>query len=100
MYIDDVLIEGCSTPSCTVGAPCDDGDPNTGNDVYQPDCSCAGELIDCLGVPGGSALPGTTCDDGDPLTGNDIYQGDCSCSGDLIDCLGVPRWTCFTWYDL
>ena len=69
---------------------CDDGDPLTGNDVYQPDCSCAGDLIDCLGVPGGPALPGTTCDDGDPLTGNDVYQGDCSCAGDLIDCLGVP----------
>ena len=75
---------------CIVGTPCDDGDPNTGNDLYQPDCSCAGDLIDCLGVPGGPALPGTTCDDGDALTGNDIYQPDCSCAGQFIDCLGVP----------
>ena len=75
------------------GSACDDGDPNTGNDVYQADCSCAGEVIDCLGVPGGTATVGSACDDGDPNTGNDVYQADCSCAGEVIDCLGVPGGT-------
>ncbi|MCO6483139.1 MAG: hypothetical protein J5I62_10125, partial [Flavobacteriales bacterium] len=36
---------------------------------------------DCLGVPGGSALPGTACDDGDPNTTNDTWDADCACIG-------------------
>ncbi|MBK8227324.1 MAG: hypothetical protein IPK70_09140 [Flavobacteriales bacterium] len=58
--------------------------------MYGANCICAGELIDCLGVPGGSALVGTACDDGNPNTGNDIYDANCICAGQLIDCLGVP----------
>lgn len=38
----------CSLRYCNgevvLGSPCDDGNPNTVNDVYQPDCSCAGVL--------------------------------------------------------
>ncbi|MEZ4755256.1 MAG: lamin tail domain-containing protein [Flavobacteriales bacterium] len=63
------------------GTPCDDGIAATGNDVIQPDCSCAGEATDCLGVVGGTALPGTPCDDEDPDTVNDVYLNDCSCQG-------------------
>ncbi len=37
------------------GTPCDDVDPATGNDVFQSDCNCLGEIIDCAGVVGGSA---------------------------------------------
>jgi hypothetical protein len=48
--------------------------PNTGNDVYDANCACVGELIDCLGVPGGSDLPGSACDDGDPSTTNDLWD--------------------------
>jgi hypothetical protein len=49
-------------------------------------------VIDCLGVPGGSALPGTTCNDGNSNTINDQWQLDCTCSGMLVtpDCEGVP----------
>ncbi|MEZ4758957.1 MAG: hypothetical protein R2810_04110 [Flavobacteriales bacterium] len=67
-------------------------------------------MDDCLGVPGGSALPGIDCDDGDPnttlvrpaLPGQDCDDGDpntsgetwdanCNCTGGLVDdCLGVP----------
>ncbi len=36
---------------------------------------------DCLGVPGGTALPGTPCDDGDPNTTNDTWTADCQCAG-------------------
>jgi hypothetical protein len=74
------------------GTPCDDGDPNTGNDTWNNDCECVGEVIDCLGTPGGSALPGTACNDNDPGTGGDTWNSDCECVGTLLpaDCEGVP----------
>ncbi len=72
------------------GTPCDDGDLATGDDVWGPDCTCAGTPIDCIGVVGGTALPGTPCDDGDPSTGNDAWTSDCTCAGLPIDCIGVP----------
>jgi uncharacterized delta-60 repeat protein len=34
---------------CTVGAPCDDGDPQTLNDIIDGQCTCAGELS--IGIP-------------------------------------------------
>ncbi|MBK9701707.1 MAG: hypothetical protein IPO79_16920 [Flavobacteriales bacterium] len=68
--------------------------PNTGNDLWDANCVCAGQLIDCLGVPGGSALPGTACDDGNANTGNDLWDANCVCAGQLIDCLGPrTRWS-------
>ncbi|MBS1547790.1 MAG: hypothetical protein JSU02_10530, partial [Bacteroidetes bacterium] len=36
---------------------------------------------DCLGVPGGTALPGTPCDDGNSNTINDTWTADCQCIG-------------------
>ncbi|MBK8227323.1 MAG: hypothetical protein IPK70_09135 [Flavobacteriales bacterium] len=88
-------VSGCHAETLVLtitvsGTPCDDGNALTGNDVYGADCICAGQLIDCLGVPGGAALIGTPCDDGNTLTGNDVYGADCICAGELIDCLGVP----------
>lgn len=44
-------------------------------------------LVDCDGVPGGSALPGTMCDDLNPLTTSDTWTIDCVCSG--LDCNGI-----------
>ncbi|MBK6342205.1 MAG: HYR domain-containing protein [Flavobacteriales bacterium] len=82
----EILVLSITVPA----TPCDDGNPNTGNDIYDANCNCAGQLIDCLGVPGGTALVGTACDDGNALTGNDIYDANCICAGQLIDCLGVP----------
>lgn len=49
----------------SVGAPVDGG-------------AC---IPDCLGVPGGGALPGTPCDDGNPGTDNDTWSADCMCTG-------------------
>ncbi|TVR42229.1 MAG: hypothetical protein EA392_00500, partial [Cryomorphaceae bacterium] len=77
------------------GEPCDDGDPNTGNDTWDNDCNCVGQIIDCEGLPGGSALPGTPCDDNDPTTGNDTYDNDCNCIGIPIDCNGDVGGTAF-----
>ena len=43
---------GDHNPFCSgnnqIGAPCDDLDPSTDNDVIQPDCSCKGESQDCI----------------------------------------------------
>lgn len=48
--------------------------------------------LDCLGVPGGSALPGTGCDDGQNATVFDAWTNGCECVGISfpIDCLGIP----------
>ncbi|HRH70686.1 MAG TPA: hypothetical protein PLB89_14380, partial [Flavobacteriales bacterium] len=42
---------------------------------------------DCLGVPGGPAIPGSGCDDLSAFTINDQYQISCDCQG--YDCVGV-----------
>jgi hypothetical protein len=47
-------------------------------------------VLDCQGIPGGSALPGTPCDDGDPTTGNDTWTSECECAGVPVDCAGEP----------
>jgi len=61
------------------GTSCDDGNADTQNDVFDPNCACIGE--DCLGVLGGTALPGSTCDDGDSTTVDDTWQVGCICIG-------------------
>lgn len=49
--------------------------------------SSASQVVDCQGVPDGTALPGTACDDGNEDTNNDQYNADCACVGE--DCEGV-----------
>jgi hypothetical protein len=68
------------------GDPCDDGDPGTTGDLVNLDCICAGDPVaDCLGIPGGEALPGTACDDNDPCTINDTWSATCTCEGTFAD---------------
>jgi hypothetical protein len=38
---------------------------------------------DCLGAPGGSAMPGTPCNDGNACTTNDAWNTSCQCVGTL-----------------
>jgi hypothetical protein len=52
-----VVVDACDcngVPGGTAvpGTACNDGNANTGNDVYQSNCTCAGQLIDCLGSTG------------------------------------------------
>lgn len=48
--------------------------------VIEPTVANMGACApDCLGVPGGSALPGTPCDDGNPDTFGETYTVDCIC---------------------
>lgn len=79
---------GCGNPE--PGTSCNDGNSGTVNDVVGANCVCAGQLLDCLGVPNGTALPGTPCNDGNAATGNDQWTTSCNCVGLLIDCQGVP----------
>ena len=60
------------------GTACDDGDPQTGNDVVNGLCICQGEVIDCAGVTGGSAILDNcgTCVGGS--TGNTACTQDCN----------------------
>ena len=87
------LQDDCPTLAGGIGSPCDDGDPTTVNDMIDASCTCAGSqgVMDCLGVPNGSALPGTPCNDNDPNTTNDTWSGNCTCVGVMavVDCNGV-----------
>jgi len=80
----------CPLVAGTVGSSCDDGNALTGNDILTASCQCLGLLIDCLGVPGGTAVIGSACNDSNAATGNDVFGANCVCAGQLIDCLGVP----------
>jgi len=44
-------------------------------------------IVDCLGVPNGTATPGSACDDGNGDTSNDTFSNGCECLGE--DCEGV-----------
>ena len=69
------------------GNACDDGNPNTDNDIVNMNCLCVGTLADedCEGVPGGPAQPGTPCNDNDICTMNDVYEANCNCAGTFAD---------------
>lgn len=51
----------------------------SGGTVPVGDCGPS----DCLGMPGGGALPGTPCDDDDPDTEDDTWTADCECVGHI-----------------
>jgi hypothetical protein len=46
IFIDDVVINGCSDIVCTPGTACDDGDDCTTGDVFDSNCNCVGTLAD------------------------------------------------------
>lgn len=65
-------------------------DPS-GSDSIMVVLNCGGGgTPDCLGVPGGSALPGTACTTALGQAG--VWSADCSCvTNALVDCEGVPN---------
>ncbi len=91
----------------TPGTACNDGNPNTTNDVIQANgCTCAGTPVNPCASQGGDsdgdgicnnqdcqpnnpafpATPGTLCNDGNPNTSNDVVQaGGCSCAGTPVN---------------
>ncbi|MBK6341281.1 MAG: hypothetical protein IPF41_01500 [Flavobacteriales bacterium] len=52
--------------------------------VADPSADLGGDVVDCLGVTGGSALPGTPCDDNDNGTTADTWTANCDCEGTPI----------------
>jgi hypothetical protein len=85
--------------SCILpGAPCNDNNPNTINDIIDANCNCTGTPIvpGCMNpaacnynplanVDDNSCLfPGALCDDGNPNTINDSINPDCVCIGNII----------------
>ncbi|HRO39310.1 MAG TPA: PKD domain-containing protein [Flavobacteriales bacterium] len=73
--------DNCPGTYGIIGSPCDDGDPMTANDVIGADCVCGSMVIDCMGIPGGSALPGTACTiAGTAISG--IWNINCVCVPD------------------
>ena len=80
---------------CKKGAPCDDGDDCTVNDVIDEDCNCVGtdsgqdsdndtvcDAIDqCPDFD--DRLIGTPCDDNNRCTINDVYTSNCICEGEV-----------------
>lgn len=81
---------GVNNGTAWPGTACNDGNPNTGNDIWNANCQCIGVPLDCVGVPNGSTLPGTPCDDGDANTAGDVYDASCQCTGLPYDCAGIP----------
>ena len=53
--------------------------------------NCGNSMNDCLGVPGGNAMPGTPCTTFIGLPGT--WSADCVCvaNGGNLDCEGVPN---------
>jgi len=52
--------------------------------------NCGGQTDDCMGVPGGSALPGTACTTFLGVPG--IWSSNCICeANNVVDCEGVPN---------
>lgn len=94
---------GCNSapnPACTVGAGCDDGNPNTTFDRYNAACTCVGTATSAPACDdfnpctqgttfvnglcaGGTPNPGIQCDDGNGLTTNDVCGNDGVCRGTL-----------------
>jgi len=75
-YDNDGVGDVCD--GCNVGMPCNDGNPNTINDIIDVNCQCTGTPI----VP--DCVPWTACDDGNPLTIADKWDDDCNCVGSFI----------------
>ena len=80
----ECVVYDCPDLSANIGDSCNDGDPNTENDVVGEDCVCAGTPIVVYDCPSLSANIGDSCDDDDPNTFNDTVNDNCECKGQTI----------------
>jgi hypothetical protein len=85
----------CPNLEADIGDPCDDGNPDTFDDVVTENCTCEGTPVDCPGL----GNFGDPCDDGDPGTVGSTVQDDCSCGGGIPipandDCSGATVLLC------
>ncbi|MFT6019883.1 MAG: hypothetical protein ACI9VN_000551 [Patescibacteria group bacterium] len=65
------------------GLTCNDGNPNTYDDIVDADCNCAGTPGLC---PNLQLIIGSPCNDNNPATYNDQVTLDCACIGTSFDC--------------
>lgn len=86
----EVVRRDCSNLDCpnlnaNVGDSCNDGNPNTTNDVVQANCICTGTPINTgVDCPNFNANIGDSCNDGNPNTTNDVITASCTCVGTPI----------------
>jgi len=71
----------CPDLNANIGNACNDGNPDTDNDVVLADCTCQGEF-DC---PDLGLNIDDSCDDGNPNTIDDTVNPDCECVGELVE---------------
>jgi hypothetical protein len=93
--------------SCVfMGDLCDDGVPETINDVYGFDCLCMGEVVFVPGCTepnacnydmsattddGSCFFIGDACDDGLTETSGDMIDADCMCVGEVVMTMGCTN---------
>lgn len=80
---DCMAIFDCPDILANIGDNCNDGNPNTEDDMITMECICEGTPIefDCQDI---FANIGDICDDLDPHTENDMVTVDCVCAGTPI----------------
>ena len=71
----------CPELELNIGDSCNDGNPETSDDVITAECECEG-TYDC---PTLEANIGDSCNDGNPETSDDVITADCECEG-TYDC--------------
>ena len=113
-FSQDFCLSNVAVATCGPGAPCDDNDACTVNDVYDQNCNCQGVFADndndgicnandsCHGgddridsdrdgIPDACdscSVSGRACDDRNPCTTNDTYDSNCQCAGTIADADG------------
>jgi hypothetical protein len=95
LYTDQPLPLPDLVSCSTYNQPCDDGNANTIDDVFNEVCVCQGTLLlaGCMDASAcnyntqalvddnSCAFPGDVCDDGNSNTVNDVFDNNCQCAG-------------------
>jgi hypothetical protein len=95
LYTDQPLPLPDLVSCSTYNQPCDDGNANTIDDVFNEVCVCEGTLLlaGCMDASAcnynaqalvddnSCAFPGDVCDDGNSNTVNDVFDNNCQCAG-------------------
>ncbi len=95
----DECIDGALVDNPEIGDACDDGDPDTQDDVYVDCGDCMGVLVGCTDITACNYNPdaeidngtcytiGDECDDDNPDTSGDVWVTCEECSGSIVGLL-------------